>query len=122
MASLRLLVLAFVRRYITEWGASPSYGEIAAALDTSRTNIHWAVRSLASDELILRRPGPRGLALPEMREEALRVLRGLGWVVMVDEGHVLPPLDRAGAVTNPILPGMPVLDYIPQPDGGDGHG
>jgi len=101
MASFRGLVLAFVRQYIEEWQQSPSYGEIAGALESNRTRVRRAIRSLESDSLILRTAGPRGLRLPDQRENAVRMLRELGYNVD----------DRAAAVTNPPLLSPPALDY-----------
>lgn len=117
MVSLRLLALDFVRQYIAKWGASPSYGEIAAALDTNRTRIRKAVKSLAADGLLLRAPGARGLALPDTRERALQVLRSLGWKVDAATTSIAPPIGTSGtpqiAVTNTPLQAMPLLDYLP---------
>jgi len=121
MASLRLLALDFVRRYIGQWGASPSYGEIAAALDTNRTRVRKAVKSLAADGLLLRTPGARGLALPETRESALHVLRALGWDVDGTTRAVRPP-PGVVAVTNTPLQAMPLLDYLPDAPGVDNQG
>lgn len=112
MASMRLLVLDFVRRYIGRWKASPSYGEIAEALGTNRTRVRKAVKSLESEGLLLRSPGPRGLAMPSERQAALRVLRMLGW--HVDE--------RAEAVTNRPLRLSPALSYRAPRTDGDGNG
>ena len=53
MASFRLLVLDFVRAYLRENGASPSYGEIAGELDSSRNQVKVAVKSLMRDRLLL---------------------------------------------------------------------
>jgi len=103
MASLRLLVLRFVRDYVSAWGASPSYGEIAAALETNRTRVRKAVKSLAGDGLLLRTPGPRGLALPDNLAEAVRLLGALGYAVR--------PIAYQ-AVTNTPLPDDFVLDYF----------
>lgn len=103
MASLRLMVLRFVRRYLTDWGASPSYGEIAAALDTNRTRVRKAVKSLAGDGLLLRAPGPRGLTLPDTLAEAMRLLTAMGYVI--------DPL--SGSVTKTPLIDEDVLDYVP---------
>jgi hypothetical protein len=103
MASQRLLVLDFVRGYISRWGGSPSYGEIAAELKIERVTAWRAVRSLVDDGLLARRPGPRGLSLPDAEADALRQLRALGWVVNPEDLHVtkarlLPPaaLDYPG--------------------------
>lgn len=103
MASMRLIVLDFVRTYIERWGASPSYGEIAAHACTDRGRVRKAVKSLAADGMLLRRPGPRGLSLPARRDDALRMLRELGY--HIDE--------TARTVTNRPLPPLPVLDYDP---------
>jgi DNA-binding transcriptional MocR family regulator len=81
MVSQRLLVLDFIRQYIGRWSQSPSQGEIARALDIDGSKVRRAIRSLARDGLILRRPGTRGLMLPETEAEAIRQLRALGWTV-----------------------------------------
>ena len=54
MASFRLLVLAFVTEYITRYKVSPSQGEIRHALDTDRSRVRNALRSLEKDGLIRR--------------------------------------------------------------------
>jgi hypothetical protein len=117
MASLRLLVLNFVRGYIGHWNDSPSYGEIAEALGTNRERIRQAVRSLVEDELLLRTPGPRGLALPSDRDHAIRVLHALGYTVF-PSGQILP----MPPLTNPTLPMIPMLDYLPTRDSGGENG
>lgn len=105
MASFRLLVLRFVRQYIADYGLSPSQGEIARALDATRTRVRDALKSLSADGLLLRTPGERGLRLPDEREAALQTLRALGYRV---EGDAV-----TGAVVRPVstLPGGPELDY-----------
>lgn len=113
MASLRLLVLSFIRAYIGRWGASPSYGEIAAATRSNRTRVRKAVRSLSDDGLILRAAGPRGLSLPDRRDEALRVLKALGWEIRPSEqdsgaGKLVAP---APSVTNGPLQLADLLGY-----------
>lgn len=95
MASFRALVLAFVRSYLTEWGQSPSYGEIAAGTGSNRTRVKRAVVSLERAGLLLRTPGTRGLALPDEIERARLTLERAG---------LLP-------VTNPTLLPPPALDY-----------
>lgn len=105
MASFRLLALAFITEYIGENGASPSYGEIAAALESSRERVRKAVRSLELDGLLLRSPGPRGLTLPTLRDAAVRQLRELGWKVDEDLRRVAEP------VTDPPLLPPIELDY-----------
>lgn len=103
MACFRALVLAFVGEYIAQWQISPSYGEIAARLETSRTRVKKAVRSLIDDRLLYRIEGPRGLRLPTQHEDAMRILRERG--------------------TNPPLLPPAELDYPGQPTGtGDKDG
>lgn len=99
MASFRVLVLRFVREYITRHRLSPSQGEIVNALDSNRTRVRHALRSLAADGLILRTPGERGLKLPDEREAALRTLRALGYRIPPEPGPVST------------LPDAPELDY-----------
>lgn len=113
MVSLRLLVLRFVRSYLTDWGASPSYGEIAAALGTNRTRVRKAVRSLCADGLLLRSPGPRGLALPDDLTEAMRLLAAHGYRTVPTEGL---------AVTHSPLQADGVLDYCPSGQEAVAHG
>lgn len=101
MASQRLLVLDFVRDYLTRWGASPSHGEIAAGLSIHPDRVRRAIRKLVRDGMLVRRAGPRGLSLPEAEAEAIRQLRGAGWTI-----------DSAArrAVKAPLLPPAE-LDY-----------
>lgn len=117
MASRRLLVLAFVRDYIARWGASPSHGEIAAGLGISRTRSRQLVKALVKSGQLLSRPGPRGLSMPGLRDEAVRQLRELGWTVDDDVGEMRAPC------ANSTLPASPLLDYVPSgSDGGSGDG
>lgn len=115
MASYRLLVLDFVRKYIGEWKASPSYGEIAAGTGGSRTRVKKAVRSLERGGLLCRRPGPRGLSLPEQHEDAVRLLRGQGWKVNEKARRAAAP------VTKPDLLPPAELDYPPRRDTAKGN-
>ena len=109
MASLRLQVLAFVRAYSARWGEGPSYGEIGEATGASRTAIKKAVRRLISQGMLLRAPGVRGLVLPDRRDDAIRVLRELGWVVDGEGSRLIPPYGQE--VTNRALMAAHVLDY-----------
>lgn len=119
MASPRLLVLHFVREYIEQWSESPSYGEIANALETNRTRVRKLIRSLEAEGLILRRPGPRGLRLPSKIQQAIRQLEEMGYCVDVDAAQIHAP---HGAVTHsPLLP-PPALDYPKRNGAGDANG
>lgn len=110
MASFRALVLGFVRDYLTEWGQSPSYGEIAAGLGSNRTRVKRAVVSLEKAGLLLRTPGTRGLALPDEIERARLTLARAGLL------H-----SAASPVTNPTLLPPPALDYPAPVDGKRGQ-
>jgi hypothetical protein len=112
MVAVRLLVLDFIHDYIAQWRMSPSLGEIAAATSIDRKHAHKAVLSLSASGLVLKGPGARGIALPEQRDEAIRLLKSLGWNV-----------DDAGrlATNRPLMEG-PAIDYILPPLGIDGMG
>lgn len=104
MASFRLLVLDFVRAYLTRWGHAPSYSEIAAGLGADRSRVRWAVKRLVRKGQLVQCPGPRGLSLPEACDKAAELLRAAGWRIDA----------AAKSATNPALPGLPVLDYFPE--------
>jgi len=107
MTSRRLLVLAFVRDYIAQWGASPSYGEISNGLGISPTRARQLVKALVGSGQLLRRPGPRGLSLPTLRDEAVRQLREFGYVVDEDVFTICLPCAHS------TLHQPPMLDYVP---------
>lgn len=110
MASMRLLVLAFVRDYIRTWGQSPSLGEISNALGIQVSRTRRALKSLEAEKLIERVPGHRGIRMPSARAECIRQLREMGFLVDEDlERAVVDP----GSDTNRLLPATPVLDYLP---------
>ena len=109
MASMRLLVLGFVRDYIVRHGGSPSYGEIAHGLSSNRERVRKAVKRLVATGLLLRRPGPRGLMLPERIDEAAALLRQFG-----APGPAMTPMTQCP------LPERWRLDYIPAD--GEAHG
>lgn len=113
MASLKLLVLKFVTEYIRQWDGSPSLGEIGAALDTNRTRVRRALRTLVAEGQLMRIPGPRGLSLPEEEPLALRQLRARGWIINPRTRTATPPASERKSVTNqPLLPPAE-LDYVP---------
>lgn len=105
MVSRKLAALAFIRDYIEQRGASPSLGEIAQALGVDdRKTAMKAVRALERDGHILRRPGPRGIMLPDRIAEALRQLRQAGFVVNEDILHPGAALSRATLSPLPLVP------------------
>lgn len=103
MASFRLLVLDFVRGYLTKWGQGPSYGEIANHLAADRYRVRWAVKRLVRQGRLVQHPGPRGLAMPDACSAAAQVLAEHGWAIDPD----------GKTATNAPLPGVAVLDYCP---------
>lgn len=113
MACRRLIVLQFVRDYILKWNGSPSLGEIAAGCAISRTRARQLIGKLVRDGDLLRVPGPRGLSLPDQRDQALRRLRELGWNVDAAQRQVSQSGDPC---TNPTLMPPARLDYIPIDD------
>ncbi len=123
-SSRKLQALGFIKSYFAQHGASPSLGEIAAALGINRQRVHAIVRQLADDGLIHRDPGQRrGISLPDPAEElsaadAVRVLQALGWTVLSAEARIVGP------VTNTRLPLRPALDHSPgvEEHDADGHG
>lgn len=116
MASFRALVLGFVRSYLAEWDQSPSYGEIANGLRSNRTRVKRAVISLEKAGLLLRRPGPRGLALPDEIERARQLLERAGMLTPLASSSEAVG-QQGSPVTNPTLLPPPALDY---PSGGNG--
>ncbi len=99
MASRKLQVLAFIRLFHAQHGVGPSLGEIAAAVGTTRTRVHDSIRKLAREGRVHHMPGqPRGVRPAETRDEALRVLREEGWIILQDRNaarhpNALPILD-----------------------------
>lgn len=106
MASFRLLVLDFVRQYLSRWGQAPSYSEIAAGLGADRSRVRHAVKKLVRQGLLMQAPHPRGLSLPEDMARAIDALRSAGWTI--DAG--------SKSATNAALPGAVVLDYASADD------
>lgn len=116
MVSFRLLVVGAVREYIAEHGASPSYAEIAAKVGSSRDRAKKAIVSAARAGLLVKVPGPRGLSLPSAHEEALRQLKGMGYII--DDSSKVVRVPGAEGADLPLLPPAE-LDYIPPSTGRD---
>ena len=118
MVSRKLLILDFIRRYIAQWRQGPSLGEIAADQGISRQNAQKHVKTLAREGVILRRPGPRGIALPETGQEAKAQLRAAGEQVDEDALRAVPA--SALEVTDWQLRLIPELSHIPAVGSGAG--
>jgi hypothetical protein len=124
MTSRKLLALGFVRRYISEHGGSPTYGEIGEGVGVSRERARDLVRSLVRDGKLERESGAkRGIRLPMPDgvadiDGAIALLRARGFKVD-EEG-----LGLAAAVpfTSAPLPMLPELEHIPDIEIGIGNG
>ena len=112
-ASRKQAAMAFIREALATRG-SPSYGEIAAALDIDRDRARDIVRSLVREGRIVRAPGAqRGISLPDHQvsvADAIAALRAQGWAVDQDA-------ERLGELpvtipTNPPLPVLPALAHF----------
>lgn len=100
MACFRGLVLAFVREYIKKYSISPSQGEIVNAIEgATKRKVRRALVSLDKEGLLIKKPGERGLVLPEARDAALRLLQEEGYQV-----------HEPGGPEKPLLP-PPALTY-----------
>jgi SOS-response transcriptional repressor LexA len=86
--SRRVVALEFIRRYFRDWGASPSYSEIGAALGVERQRVGRILEQLEADGEIVRTPNtPRGIRLPERVDqlsdtEIEMVLHRRGWKII----------------------------------------
>lgn len=107
MASRKLIVLAFVTRYLADHPGSPSYGEIARGCDVSRSAAKRIVRALVRDGKLVRAEGARrGLMLPSALDAALAQLQSAGYLIDEDARRV------AGTGTKTTLPRVPELGDI----------
>lgn len=104
MASRANQVLDFIHAYFASHGQGPSLREMAAAIRASRNVAQHAIRKLAREGRIHYEPGrPRGVWPLSAEEEALRRLRGMGYVVADGRAVIgpgmAPVLDIIGAAT-----------------------
>ncbi len=118
MVSRKIQALRFIKEFYAEWGSSPSLEEIGAALGVSRQRAHALVCKLDADRAIMRRPGNRGILLPDpalmmSRSDALLLLQASGWKVSVDGANVGMPACDVWPLTESGLPLIPELDHIP---------
>lgn len=115
MTSRKLLALGFIRRYITEHGGSPTYGEIGQGLGVTRERARDLVRSLVRDKKLVRDTGAkRGIRLPLPAgvpdiDGAFALLRARGF--KIDEEGL--GLTAAIPFTSAPLPMLPELEHIP---------
>ena len=117
MASSELLVLGFVRNFITAHHGSPSHREIANGTGLTRKRVYELIRALVTDGQLIKVAGARGLSLPDKVSEAVRLLRAAGYTVDAD----LMTLAR-DAVGMEAITGIPVLGrvaHVPDPESGD---
>ena len=92
-ASARTAVRTFVRAYLAQHDDSPSIGEIAAALRSTKPHVTRVLDGLERDgELVRLRAGPRRkgrIILPEQQARALALLTDLGWSINGDVKAIL---------------------------------
>lgn len=101
MSSRKLQALDFIKRYFAQWGHSPTYGELGAALGVSSKRAHDLVHSLSRERMIEHVAGkPRGIRLidrtAELGEADVLLLLARFGVTVFHGAHVLMP--AAGAV------------------------
>lgn len=93
MASRANQVLDFVHAYFACHGQGPSLREIAAAIGAGKNRAQDAIRKLARDGRVHYEPGvTRGVWPLSAEEEALRRLRGMGYVVAPGRMVAGPPV------------------------------
>ncbi len=118
IVSRKLQALRFIKEFYAEWASSPSLEEIGAALGVSRQRAHALICKLEADRLIVRRPGNRGILLPDpalmmSRSDALLLLQASGWKVSIDGANLGLPANDIWPLTENGLPLIAELDHIP---------
>lgn len=114
MVSSKLLVLGFVRNYITAHHASPSYGEIEAGTGIMRQQVWRIVRKLVQEGKLTKARGERGLGLPDRISEAVQLLIAAGFTVDADIERI-----RLPGVTIREIPASPPTPHMQREDAGD---
>src|SRR5258707_99321 len=121
MSSMQNLALDFINRYFCRWGQSPTLGELAAHLGTSRKRAHEIVRQLAAKQMIEVVAGKaRGIRLVdrtmELSEQAvLARLLAEGWTVGAGSRIIFPPGEVEGVTENGLFL-LPLLDHLAEAD------
>lgn len=97
----RAAVLSFVRAYLARHDDSPSLGEIADGLGSTKPRVLRILSGLERDGELIRLPGAarckRRILLPEQQSRALALLRQLGWEINPGSKLVQAP-DRTSEV------------------------
>lgn len=95
----RSAVLSFVRAYLARHDDSPSLGEIADGLGSTKPRVLRILSGLERDGELIRLPGAarckRRILLPEQQSRALALLRELGWEVNSSSRSISGPSARA---------------------------
>jgi DNA-binding MarR family transcriptional regulator len=83
--NVRADVLRYVRSYHQERHDTPSLGEIALAVGSTKPHVSRVLSKLEQDGALIRLPAParskRRIVLSDQRQEAIDTLRALGWTV-----------------------------------------
>lgn len=86
--SVRSKVLSYVRSYSDAHQESPSLGQIASFVGTTKPHIGRVLAALERDGALKRLPAPprmkRRIVLADARSVAIETLRALGWAVDTD--------------------------------------
>lgn len=105
--------LAFIVDRIVRSGISPTSGEIARALNVSRTRAQQLVDQLVREKVLENTPGsPRSLRIHDLdqsRHIIVETLNRLGFTVAGPTDTVVPPLSPVQ------LPMLPPFEHLPDP-------
>jgi hypothetical protein len=121
MSSMQNLALDFINRYFARWGQSPTLGELAAHLGTSRKRAHEIVHQLAAKQMIEVVAGKaRGIRLVDRTKElseqvVLARLLAEGWTIGAGSRIIFPPGEAEGVTENGLFL-LPLLDHLAEAD------
>ena len=83
--------MSFVRAFMLAHDISPSLGEIALHVGSTKPRVTRALDELVAAGRLVRRKGcARGLAFPDDAARAVSILRREGWIVDEDLRHAMP--------------------------------
>lgn len=92
MVSRKNQVLDFIRAYYSAHRVGPSITEMANAAGCARSRVQAIVRKLEEEGLIHRAVGkPRGITPISIRQEAIRQLEAMGYIVNPGRMELLAP-------------------------------
>jgi predicted transcriptional regulator len=96
---VRAAVLGYVRSYQAANHDSPSLGEIAVGVGTSKPHVSAILDRLEEDGALRRLPAgtrqKRPIVLANDLDSAIATLRALGWIIDNDVRSAAPPISRS---------------------------